>query len=362
MSKQMREHAEGLLLSTRLKADPGELRALMQRPDGLPSLVYALGNMESSKQICDMILADLGSIPAAWRVQIGDGYSNLINSQNAEEWFKADLIAAGFSKEQANGVRINAISEALQDNPEQSLRWMAEVDLTDDQRESLIRNLFSSRRDAQRIDELMAMLGSDEERTFANEQLEAYGMGTGTRAEIKAATPEEWFDAVQASPNRDSDTFTSLLGEWTPEQQAEFARQFKDLGGEKKRAAAVVLAADAQYGYDEGSQELTAEALRYLLSPVPGAVDAADVSGQVSNYPYTAASFAVHWSTRDPEGASGWVQSLPEGKGKLWVQKNLALNWAKYDPEATTAWLGTMPAATRTDIEDFMKNPRSQQQ
>jgi predicted Zn-dependent protease len=96
------------------------------------------------------------------------------------------------------------------------------------------------------------------------------------------------------------------------------------------------------------------DAIRYLVAQPAAAGNNPQNS---SKDPIAQASqFAVNWSKKDPEAASQWVQTLPSGDAKLWAQKNLAANWSQYNPEAVDQWIKTLPAASRGEVEKFIKH------
>lgn len=371
MPLKMRRTAELLLLNERLSADPaGEVRALMQKPDGLRNLGNAMQYGENQEKIGNILLAQLDSLPEAWRKQISQGGMSPISENNAEKWFRADLEAAGFTESQAFNLRTTALSNLSYSKPELAIKLLGEISLDGPQRQSIIENLFSSGPDAEKQQELLASL-TEEDRKLATDYLAKSGLAGGSRpdGELKVETPAEWFEAAKnynpADRYSNSYYFTNAMSEWDSQKMAEFATEFRKLPDDLKKGAALVLAGDSHHS--EGNRELRGEALRYLMTlPPPPAPEGTDPTTLMrahfkQDYSYTASSFAVQWSMKDPDGASQWVQSLPEGDAKLWVQKNLATNWAKYDPDATNAWLGGLPAASRTEIEKFMKNPQQQQ-
>ena len=369
----MRKNVEALLLAKRLKDDPlAEVHNLMQQPNGFKTLANAMNQSGGEREkLSEIFLSELSSLPEAWRKQISQGYLSVITPQNAEKWFNADFAAAGFSEAEAKNMRINALTNLTYNQPEQALKLIDQLDLDPSQRQSMISNLFSYNRDAKKTEELMAQLTNDADRKVAENYIAQMGQRPNSNGQIKAETPAEWFEAAQGyNPNNGSSFyFTNVLSNWDKDKMAEFATEFRKLSDDKKKSAAMVLASD--HHNLEGSRELQGEAIRYLMSLPPPAEEGPqpgpDESGMIRyrqqqpDYAYTGSSFAVQWSMKDPDGASQWVQSLPEGESKLWVQKNLAMNWSKYDPDATKAWLGTLPANSRAEIEKFMKNPRAQQ-
>lgn len=365
---KLRRQVEGMLLGKRLGEDPaGEIHNLMGKPDGLKSLQAAMNQSgENWDKVSDMILGQLSSMPDSWRQQLGQGALNVVSAQNAEKWFNADFAAAGFTPEQAKSVRLMALQQFVYNKPEQAIKMMAELDLSDQERQSMVTNLFAYGRDAKKTEELLAMLPSDEDRQAANEFMSQNGVSSrDPQEEIKAETPAEWFEAAQGfnPDNGMSYYLAEAMSKWDKSKQAEFAAEFRKLPAEQKRNAALALVGD---GDNLGNNpELKGEALGYLLSLPPAApAEPSDTEGsgmfqvqRQQDYSYAASSFAVHWGMKDPEGATQWIQTLPDGDGKLWVQKNLAANWTKYDPDATQQWLGTLPTTSRTAIEKFMKNP-----
>ncbi|WP_035615857.1 hypothetical protein [Haloferula sp. BvORR071] len=361
LPKNLRLQAEGMLLGKRLESDPtGELRALMQRPDGLTALERAFNTSGDPGKISDVILSDLTALPEQWRGQLGRIADNLINPDNAEKWFRSDFAAAGFTEDQVKNLKQTAIRNLSYQNPEQALKLMGEMELDPKVRENMLRNLFSYGHDAEKNEKMLALLSSDAERETAQKWLDR---SSGRSEEVKAETPSEWLEQIQNyDPAKgNSYRYMSILAQWDKDKLAEVASGFRTLPADKKMGVATILAGDDNNS--RGDPSLRGEAIRYLiLNEAPAKPEEAQANDPFASRPqnatHYASSLAVQWGIKDPEAASQWVQGLPEGNAKLWAQKNLAANWAQYDPDGVQRWLSSFPAASRSEVEKFMKEPQ----
>jgi hypothetical protein len=60
-------------------------------------------------------------------------------------------------------------------------------------------------------------------------------------------------------------------------------------------------------------------------------------------------SMVSQWAGSDPQAASAWVASLPEGETRDQLFANLMNRWAKTDPSAAATWLQTVAASPSRD-------------
>ncbi|WP_367872731.1 hypothetical protein [Luteolibacter sp. Populi] len=361
---KLRQQADAMLVAQRLKADPdAEIRALMLRPDGLQALQRSANEAGRDLKIGDRILADLASLPDSWRNRLPELAGSLMTAQNAEKWFRTDFAAAGLTEQQGKQLQTSALRQLMYQKPEQMLKLMGEIDFDEDARKTLIQNLFGYGRKPEQNEQLLALLASDEDRALANQFMERNGLN-GNGPQVTAATPAEWLDqAATYDVKKSGSAYINILAQWDKAKLEELATGFKNLPADKKLGAARLLAGTGNHNDAGFDPALKGQAIGYLATlpqekPQEGQEEADPFGNNRQLDPANlASSHAVHWGVKDADAASQWVQTLPEGKAKLWAQKNLAANWVQYDPDAAKQWIGSLPAAARTEVEKFMKNP-----
>ena len=62
-----------------------------------------------------------------------------------------------------------------------------------------------------------------------------------------------------------------------------------------------------------------------------------------------AVSIMLQWAKSDPEAASVWAASLPEGEWRGLVFEELINHWAQSDPATAAFWLGGLPQGPSRD-------------
>lgn len=340
---------EIVLSEKKLKEDfAGEIRLLWERPDGWKIFE---GNARSIDDLGNKMLSELANIPPLWRGELANSYY-LINKQNAEEWWNADFAAAGFNSRDIERMRSRALLAIGQNDPEEAVRRMGELEMESSQRQSFIHNLFANIQDKEKARELVAGLGTEEDRARANEILDQQDPSSPARA--KAENPADWLaKAAETDPTRGGVPYEMLstLREWDDEKKGALAAGFKSMEPDKKAVVARVITYSIG-NYGGVSDPLAGDALRYLMeNPVP----VVEGAHRRDNLMEKSGTYVVQLSTRDPAAASEWVSSLPPGEAKTWTQRNLLNNWRQYDPKAAGEWEKSLPATDRAALDALGK-------
>lgn len=344
--------AEMALIGERLNTSfDEEIRKLWERPDGWK----LFENCAYREGVGEKLIGELANLPASWRTSMASNYYRFLNSSNAETWIGADLEGSGFTDEQAKRIRLGALQNLTYQKPELTLKLLGEMEMEDDERRSVVSNVFANAaRNPEKAEELLALLDSDEERKMAQGAIDQRNQIGGTAAP-KVEEPADWLaQAGEIDPRSGgSYQFMSMLENWDKDKIADLTGQFRTMPEEAKRKVATLLSGQ-NFGGEGLDPALQAEAIRYLVAnPVEQAEDGQ--AGHRQQEDHLASVHAVKWAAKDPVAASEWVQTLPAGDAKLWAQKNLAKNWARYDPDAAGQWVASLPAAARTEVEGFMK-------
>lgn len=362
----LRIEAESVLVAKRLEASfKEEINALWARPDGwrlFANLSHSIGNLS------DQLLAELPNLPASWRGGLSQhSLYSLLGNGNPEPWISTDLEAAGFSEEQALRVRTTALSVLASNNPERALALLDSTTFAENFRQNLLSNIFlNARSNPEKIETLLASLGSEADRETARTVLEQASPTRTTPPNRNYNTPDDWLGAVAETDAGDSNRYQLgyTLRQWSPEQLNELTTQFRDLAAEEKDQVAEVVIQAGQYLQSGASSELIGEAVLYR---VVEAQEAAADQGQdgdpstssgMNHFQQTtqlASTTAVRWVQQDAEAASAWVRNLPDGQAKEWAQRNMAATWAQYDPEAMERWLGALPTAEQAEVRGFLE-------
>lgn len=348
----VRKSAEAYLLGLDLSASfSQEIRKLWERPDGWEALSNISFNVKGFQE---KLFGELANLPPAWKESFAANSYMMFDESITEKLLGADLIGDGFTAAQANRIRTTALQRVVATQPEAGLRRMGEMDLDAASRELVIRNAFTTlRADSGKAGELMALLGSEEDRQAA---LKAMAMGIDRQSQLNQlmGKPEGPMQQVSTVDFTSGSAYQLLVskGPWDRQTNIEMRAKFDSLPQETKpQAAQLIASSDESAGIDA---VLKGEAIRYLIDhPVDG-----PAGGDKIDPLRMASEYAAKLGFKDPVAASGWVQSLPTGDAKLWAQKNLARNWAQYDPRAVDDWMLTLPADTQAQVRDFMKKKR----
>jgi hypothetical protein len=340
-----RRHVEVVFLREKLSGSfESEIRKLWERPDGW---TLFRESYPGNQDLGNKLLAELGNLPPEWRGRLAQEHHGFINRENAREWWDVDYRKLGFSKEQELRIRSSVALQIGQREPEEAMRLLGSLDLPENQRTNVLRNLILNQRhqDPERAESLLAHLPTEKERDEVRSMFSR--MGGGDTASVPNS-PAEWLREVTTGGVVVSDLgrYTSALRQWDQEKLGQLAAEFRSLPAETKGAVAGALMNNVP------DRALRGEAISYLVANPPA-------EGQPGNSNVTsrAATFAAEWGRSDPQGATQWVQSLPAGESRLWAQKNLALAWSEYEPEEAGRWMSRLPAEERKQVEEFVKSP-----
>lgn len=348
---QWRAEVEKALCGERLKQDfTGELADLLNRPDGLSIFTSTVQNVSGYQE---KILAELHNLPPSWIKSISENYYKYINGKNAAQWINTDLEALGLTTEEAARMRMGALGTMPY---EEMLKLLPTMDIEESEHKALITNAFRNNNDPERSERLLALL-SPEDRAIALVAQEPRG---GQVEATRVETPAQWFEEVAKVDVSSRDhstiyTLSSMLESWDTTNLGELSKQFTNMPADQKdQIASVVL----RTGYDT-DRNFKGQMIQHVLSQAPAAEDQGENSDPFTqtkqNVISLTANHVAGWAETDPEAASQWVQTLPEGDAKLWAQKNLARNWALYDPGAVNNWLKSLPPSTRSEVTSFME-------
>lgn len=346
--------AEAALVGERLeKSFSDELAQLATRPDGWMIFKGALGGRE---KMLARFMDELPNLPDSWKRKIGNEAYRFVSTNNAREWLEMDLAALGMDERQQRHLRHTAIQHYSFTNPAGALAMIDGLGLDDQSRKSIISNVISNNTPAspEKIGEIIAALGSEEDREAARALVEARQESSGS-GDSKVKGPEEWLEKMSTVSENNTYMLFNMLRGWDKEKMSALADGFRGMPDDKKLPVAKALASSFHYrGVDSSLQ---GEAIRYLVSQPPAEEGADSNTPTRSNDdPVQVASrYAVSLSGSDPDAAVRWVQSLPAGEARQWAQKNLASNWRNYDPEAVKQWLDTLPAAERKEVEGYLE-------
>lgn len=353
LAPDLQKQAEIALSGQRLAASfSTEVRALWERPDGWR--IFA-SNLSSDRGLATHLIADLASLPESWKSGMAQESYSLISETNGREWFAADLEGAGFSAAQAKDIRERALTRLASSDPEFALKHLAEAAANPNMKADLISlALRSAQGDSAAMDRLINLLGSDEDKQIARDQLKLVELAASGN---KVPKPAEWLEKVGGIGGETlrSDEVLYQLRTWDKAQITELRSQFNGLSADQKLNIAKVVAAGGTYAsIDPG---FAGDALRFLVAHTP-AVAAGNNSTENKDPVMASSTYAVTLSMSDPAAATSWINTLPEGEAKLWARKNMAANWQQYDPKAVAQWMQTLPADAREQVTQHLRTRR----
>jgi hypothetical protein len=356
LREPMKSQAGKILITQQFKTDyEGELRKLFERHDGFEVYANTAGAM--SGRIMDY----LDDLPPDWRKMIPHYCLDLVNPDNAEEWWNADLAAAGFSEREINTLQIATLQQMAVKNPETALKLMESLDFPPQEgdgdgfrrRAGIIAKALSG--NPGKTEEIIASLTSEKQRELARRSLAGISEENARNAARQVETPEQWLKNVTAADFQAGFEYRGMLNGWGPEKLAALGEQFQLLPDEQKQRIAKVVSGSVD-DYYAHPPALVGDAIRYLLMHPP-AGSSGDAAPQNVPGSATASRYAARLATSEPEAATAWVASLPEGQPKLWATKNLLLNWSEYDPNAAEGWLKSLSPVTQAEIKKLGKQP-----
>lgn len=320
------------------------IRTLWDRPDGW--VLFADANVENKS---DKLLAELADLPDSWKAGLARQPYGFISPDTAGKWLDFDFEAAGFTADQRKSILAPALYYFGRNDPARAVTMMNDLDLNEDQRHSVIINLFHSAKPEQ-LENVLPLLTSDKEREEASRWLASRTQGNAD-PDQRPGTPEQWVEAagkLGESGNTSSPYhLVSALERWDRAKIEELTRSFASMPEETKSRMAAAL---TQYGNDV-DPALRGEAVRHLIT-----ADSDDPNNRQGVH--QASELAVQWMRNDPDAAAGWVNSLPAGNARVWAQKNLARNWALYDPDAARQWVDSLPSADAAAVRSYLKEKR----
>jgi hypothetical protein len=344
LSGQLKLQAEGVVIGAKMEADyAGELRKLWDRPEGMK----IFENLEGSMKV--RIFDELANLPPDWRVALVSDLETFMNSKTAVKWMNVDLMALGFSEKQEETVRKQALVYAARENPEAAFKLMEEVGLSADERRNLIRRALSGRRD--QTDAVIALLTSESDREIARSIMDQPSASIPQVEKIE--TPAQWLEKIATLDPKAGNFYhyASMVRNWDDAKVSAIGSQFRSLPSEKRQMVAQIIVDKTHYF----TPALAGEAIHYLITdPVPDPDADGRQSGKFEPIS-TASSYVGRLAVKDPETASEWIRTLPEGEAKAWSQMNLRSVWAQYDPKAAEQWFKTLPAATQAQVLDLSR-------
>jgi len=361
LTGSLKVRAETALIGERIKTSySDELHKLFERPDGVKLYTGVVSDGDVPDEVKGKLFDELANLPAAWRNAIGTNPYYFLTEGNASKWITTDLDQYGFNEMQITSIRSRAISQLANKQPEAALRMMVGLDMTQENRESMLGNIFeivAGKKDQAQA--MIAMLETDADRQIALTVISSSNDDEGERpSRPKIEKPQDWMDAATTidTSKGSSYEFYAVLRKWDKTQIEALAGQFRAMPDESKRKVAEVIAGNP---YSSAPGQLDAEAIRYLVANPAVFVPQADLFEQetllsqksAENKTVNLASIYVGKIAKtDPEEAAEWIQTLPEGDAKLWARRNLHSIWSQFDPKAADEWKSSLPAKDRDTV------------
>ncbi len=341
--------AEAAMSKLRLEASfSEEIRHLWDRPDGWKIFSdYLVG----PDDIGTKLLGELANLPPEWRSGIALNPWRMVTESNAQQWWNADLGAAGFSAANIKEIHTEAVKNMVITNPEAVIQRLGDLNADPDDRKNILNRLFNGAADPEKARTWIAQLPTEEERLTATRILD---QRTIPMEVTKITSPDDMLSKIgEGAHLYGGSGYFSQMKDWDDEKTTALAAGFKILPDEQKQQIAQVVFAQLQMnGAPAGLRD---EAIRYLASKPP--VSESNGHEVWNSVPAKISQYAVNFSAKDPEAASEWVNSLPAGEIKSWTQKNLINNWRQYDPKAADLWEKSLPATDRAALEMLGTTP-----
>jgi hypothetical protein len=336
-----RNAAESALVGQRLTVDfAGELRRLIEKPDGLWLMVENFGQVAGA---ADGLQAHLSALPPEWQQFMAKHPELLLDENHPEKLWRTDLEAAGFSADQVRQLRETVLERLTTSQPRQVLGWLDEVDLGRRTRRELIEKCLSSASSPAEKTALVALLKSAADRQVAIAFLETPAPAP---AEEDPSDPGAWLTEAAAWDSEQEGSsypLISMLDRMSREQLADLQQRFQRLPEDQKIETSLAL---IDLSGRDFSPSLKGDAIRCLVANPPS-----PLKSRVN----LAANHAAQWARIDPTAAGAWAITLPPGAPKLFAMRNLAATWATYDPAAAKQWVDSLPPADRKEVADYLK-------
>ncbi len=353
LAPDLQEAAESALSGQRLATSfPTEIRALWERPDGWRIFD---NNASGNRELSNKLVAEIANLPESWKSGIAGNYYNYISEKNGREWINADLEQAGFTASQAKTMKDWALREMASSDPEFALRSLTESNFDASTRQEVISNAIrNARDDSEKIDRLIEMMTSEEDRQYARNQLKLADL---TESGSKSQKPADWlekFGGIDGAQGRPYEILNQLRN-WDKAKIAELRTGFNELPAHQQQNIARLVAAGGMYAQvDPG---FAGDAIRALVTNPPVASSINDRTP--GNDPVMASStYAVELSITDPSAATSWINTLPDGDAKLWAFKNVASNWQQYEPKAVDQWVKSLPLDAREQVKKHLEKSK----
>lgn len=351
---RMKEEAEVALVVGKMSGDfSGEFRKLQDHPDGLDLFQ---GVMSRNAALRDKLPSELASLPASWKAAIANDADSFIGS-DPEVWFRTDLASVGFTPQQIEDIRIEAMGPLIGKQPEEALRHLAEMGVPAQTRSNLLWNAFRELRDHPgKAEALLAMLDNEEDKDTAGRALGSDSNNNPPFVE----QPSEWVEKVIAHDTEKGwpHQYVSMLGSWDQEKLAALGRQLGSLPEDQGQSLARILV-DSR----DVDSTLKGQAVRYLVSnPATEPPDQPADPFQERDDPdpnirsiQIASRYIQSLARNDPAAAGRWLSTLPAGDARSWASKNLHTLWSGYDPGAADHWLKSLPQGEQQKIRQIAK-------
>lgn len=335
----------GLVSASLQRSFAEGMRELWDRPDGWQ--LFAGASLEGKSE---KLRAELANLPDHWREQLARNPGSFIGTTDAVQWLGLDLEAQGFSPEQSANIRYRAMRNAVYRNAAEVFGQLDSVELTESRRRNLITNGIANAK-PEDVEDLLALLPSEEDREIARKSAPtAEGSDNSTRT--NPTTAAEWFEAFEGPNTPSAYTHAYAIRNWSAEERGRLASGFRELPAETRDGVAEAIVSNSLTQYL--TRELEAEAIAHVLHKPAEELE----DRRWRTVDRKASQLAVSWLQSDPQAASDWVNSLPQGDARSWAQKNLARQWSFHDPEASANWVRSLPAETRAEVESFLEEQR----
>jgi hypothetical protein len=347
LSPELDRIAESALVGQRLvKSYETEIQSLWERPDGWKIFSE---QANQNDDIASRLIDGLQDLPESWKAQLANSPYGFITETSAKKWMEADLAAAGFSPSQIEMVRTSALSRLAYSDPEYALANLG-PDLNARLRSNLISySLSRARHDPEKVEKLINLLNSEDDRALARTQIELYEIASNKSA---VAEPSAWLEKL-SNIGADAPDTSAVLRQLNTLDKATLATVragFNELPPERQSAIGQLIASGHITSVSDSG--FAGDALRAFVAHPPDQIQNPYKGPEIASSVY-----AVNLLETDAAAAAAWMNSLPDGNAKLWAQKNVAYNWNQSDPKAVKNWLNTLPPATRDEVSSYLKNP-----
>ncbi len=340
----LQEDAQGAIYGELLAKDfSGTVSQLAELSNGLEVFVEIYSNDPTNRQL---FLKSFVNLPAAWQKRLENETNFLTKGMEDTEILATHWDSYGLSKKAVGRITGDALFDEARKNKPEALKLFQDADLNEAGRRHFL-DMLTWNRGRDIIEELMPNLEpADQE--YITQRLES------TDSSFFTPTPKhEYQTAADLSESlarkevRSFEDFESIYLNWDSDQKEQFLADYSDMRGEERHLITAVLA-------NSRDQELQATAINEFLGS-PEAQKTANWDD--SELHLLTSNLAVDFLTQDPDRATSWVASLPEGESRSWAMKNLAANWKNYDPASAESWVNSLPETEQEKVRAFLENP-----